>query len=58
MRYSKSVSSDIASKIRHHTPFWLQRLKKWNTLFQSPKTSGRLRQGGARAHDPQDALHE
>ncbi|CUX14259.1 hypothetical protein AGR4C_Cc150055 [Agrobacterium tumefaciens str. Kerr 14] len=45
IRYSKSLSSDIASKRRHQTPFWLQRLKRRKTLFQSPNTSGRSRQG-------------
>src|SRR5581483_10103415 len=38
-------SSDIASKIRHQTPLMLQRLKRRNTLFQSPSASGRSRQG-------------
>src|SRR5258708_24666099 len=32
IRYSKSGSSDIASKIRHQTPLRLQRLKRRNTL--------------------------
>src|SRR6267142_478373 len=45
IRYSKSGSSDIASKIRHQTPLRLQRLKRRNTLFQSPNASGRSRQG-------------
>ena len=36
IRYSKSGSSDMAAKMRCHTPFWLQRLKRRNTLFQSP----------------------
>jgi hypothetical protein len=45
IRYSKSGSSDMASKTRSQTPFWLQRLKRRNTLFHSPKTSGRPRQG-------------
>src|SRR3954470_3752722 len=45
IRYSKSGSSDIASKIRHQTPLMLHRLKRRNTLFQSPNTSGRSRQG-------------
>src|ERR1700690_3581527 len=45
IRYSKSGSSDIASKIRHQTPLKLQRLKRRNTLFQSPNASGRSRQG-------------
>src|SRR5690606_8716740 len=45
IRYSKSGSSDIAAKMRHQTPLWLQRLKRRKTLFQSPNTSGRSRQG-------------
>src|SRR5260370_27508997 len=45
IRYSKSGSSDIASKIRHQTPLRLHRLKRRNTLFQSPNASGRSRQG-------------
>src|SRR6266481_236081 len=45
IRYSKSGSSDIASKMRHQTPLMLHRLKRRNTLFQSPNTSGRSRQG-------------
>src|SRR5882724_2930253 len=45
IRYSKSGSSDIAAKIRHQTPSMLRRLKRRNTLFQSPNTSGRSRQG-------------
>src|SRR5271155_1735514 len=51
IRYSKSGSSDIASKIRHQTPLRLQRLKRRNTLFQSPNASGRSRQGAHRAPD-------
>ena len=42
---SKSGSSDIASKIRHQTPLMLHRLKRRNTLFQSPNASGRSRHG-------------
>jgi transposase len=45
IRYSKSGSSDMASKMRRHTPLSLQRLNRRNTLFHSPKTSGRSRQG-------------
>jgi hypothetical protein len=45
IRYSKSGSSDIASKMRHQTPLALHRLKRRNTLFQSPNASGRSRQG-------------
>src|SRR5271155_2555034 len=45
IRYSKSGSSDIASKIRHQTPLMLHRGKRRNTLFQSPNASGRSRQG-------------
>src|SRR5271154_5073311 len=45
IRYSKSGSSDIASKIRRQTPLMLQRLKRRNTLFQSPNASGRSRHG-------------
>src|SRR6187399_2153410 len=45
IRYSKSGSSAIASNIRHQTPLMLHRLKRRNTLFQSPNTSGRSRQG-------------
>jgi hypothetical protein len=45
IRYSKSGSSDRASKIRCQTPFWLQRLNRRKTLFHSPNTSGRSRQG-------------
>src|SRR3981189_1016687 len=45
IRYSKSGSSDIASKIRRQTPLMLHRLKRRNTLFQSPNVSGRSRQG-------------
>src|ERR1700691_5996515 len=45
IKYSKSGSSDIASKMRHQTPLMLHRLKRRNTLFQSPNASGRSRQG-------------
>jgi hypothetical protein len=45
IRYLKSGSSDIASKMRAQTPLTLQQLKRRNTLFQSPNASGRLRQG-------------
>src|SRR5690606_32472972 len=45
IRYSKSGSSDIADKMRHRTPLRLQRLKRPKTLFHSPNTSGRSRQG-------------
>lgn len=45
IRYSKSGSSDIVAKIRAQTPLRLQRLKRRKTLFQSPNTSGRSRQG-------------
>lgn len=45
IRYSKSGSSDIAANMRHQMPFWLQRLKRRKTLFHSPNTSGRSRQG-------------
>ena len=45
IRYSKSGSSDIALKKRHHTPFWLQRLKRRHTLFHAPNASGRSGQG-------------
>src|SRR5271156_980448 len=38
-------TSDIASNIRHQTPLALHRLKRRNTLFQSPNASGRSRQG-------------
>src|SRR5258705_8907964 len=37
IRYSKSGSSDIASKIRHQTPLRLHRLKRRNTL-SNPRT--------------------
>src|SRR6516162_9360612 len=52
IRYSKSGSSDSASKIRHHTPLALQRLKRRKTLFHSPNASGRSRQG-----DPVRTIH-
>src|SRR5271155_447758 len=45
IRYSKSGSSDIATKMRHQTPLRLHRLNRRKTLFQSPNTSGRSRQG-------------
>src|SRR5476649_1854505 len=45
IRYSKSGSSDIASKMRDQTPMMLHRLKRRKTLFQSPNTSGRSRHG-------------
>src|SRR5882672_11593195 len=45
IRYSKSGSSDIASKIRRQTPFSLHRLKRRKTLFHSPNASGRSRHG-------------
>src|SRR5881394_2641714 len=51
IRYSKSGSSDIASNIRHQTPLMLHRLKRRNTLFQSPNASGR-------SHDPKHTFHE
>lgn len=52
IRYSKSGSSDIASNIRCQTPFSLHRLKRRKTLFHSPKTSGKSRQG-----DPVRTIH-
>src|SRR5271155_3798589 len=45
IRYSKSGSSAIASNILPQAPLALHRLKRRNTLFQSPNTSGRSRQG-------------
>jgi hypothetical protein len=45
IRYSKSGSSDIASKMRRQIPLSLQRLKRRKTLFHAPKTSGRSRHG-------------
>jgi hypothetical protein len=45
IRYSKSGSSALASKMRVHTPFSLYWLKRLKTLFHSPKASGRSRQG-------------
>ena len=45
IRYSKSGSSESASKMRHQTFLALQRLKRRKTLFQSPNTLGRSRQG-------------
>src|ERR1700729_3831114 len=45
IRYSKSGSSDTAAKIRRQTPLRLHRLKRRNTLFQSPNACGRSRQG-------------
>ena len=39
IRYSKSGSSDIASKMRVRTPLAVHRLKRRNTLFQSPNAS-------------------
>jgi hypothetical protein len=50
IKYSKSGSSDIASKMRHQTPLMLYRLKRRNTLFQSP--------GRACTHNPKHAFHE
>src|SRR5947209_5743859 len=41
IRYSKSGSSDTASKMRSQTRFSLQRLNRRNTLFHSPNISGR-----------------
>lgn len=52
IRYSKSGSSDIASKMRRQTPLSLQRLKRRNTLFQSPNTSG-----GSRHGEPVRTIH-
>jgi hypothetical protein len=45
IRYSKSGSADIASNILRQTPFWLHRLKRRKTLFQSPNAPGRSRHG-------------
>src|SRR5262249_9978391 len=45
IRYSKSGSSESASKMRHQTRLVLHRLKRRKTLFHSPNTSGRSRQG-------------
>src|SRR5438876_5505334 len=41
--YSKSGSSDRATKMRRHTPPRLQRLNRTKTLFHSPNTDGRSR---------------
>src|SRR5260370_19976889 len=43
--YSKSGSSDRASKMRRQTPLPLHRLKRRKTLFHSPNASGRSRHG-------------
>src|SRR6266404_999253 len=43
--YTMQLPTLHASKIRHQTPLRLQRLKRRNTLFQSPNASGRSRQG-------------
>jgi curved DNA-binding protein CbpA len=45
IKYSKSGSSDSASKMRRQTPFSLHRLKRRKTLFHSPNASGRSRHG-------------
>ena len=45
IRYSKSGFSINASKTRCQTPFLAHRRKRWNTLFQLPKSSGRSRHG-------------
>jgi hypothetical protein len=42
---SKSGSPDNHSKMRSNTPATAQRLKRWNTLFQVPKSLGRSRHG-------------
>lgn len=44
IRYSKSEASDIASKIRHQTPFLVPRLKRRNRS-NPQNASGRSRQG-------------
>jgi len=43
--YSKSGSPDNRSKMRSNTLATAHRLKRWNTLFQLPKSLGRSRQG-------------
>ena len=58
IRYSKSGSSEIALKIRHRTPLMLHRLKRRNTLFQSPKGLWKTTPGRARTYDPQHAFYE
>ena len=55
-QYSKSGSSDIASKMRHQMFLRLHRLKRRNTLFHSPNASGRSRR--SRPHNPQHTLDE
>src|SRR5260370_35217544 len=45
IKYSKSGSSDTASKMRRPTPLPLHRLKRRKTLFHSPNASGRPRHG-------------
>src|SRR5262245_12294869 len=42
--HSRSGSCRAANR-RCQTPFWAQRSKRFQTLFQSPKRSGRSRQG-------------
>jgi hypothetical protein len=40
---SGSLAKDL--KIRSKTPLFAHRLKRWCTIFQSPKRAGRSRQG-------------
>src|SRR5712691_4803526 len=57
IRYSKSGSSDIASKIRHQTPLMLHRLKRRHAVPIS-KYLRKITPGRARTHDPQHTFHE
>ena len=57
IKYSKSGSSDIAAKMRHQMPLWLQRLKRRKTLFQSPN-AGQIAPGRTRSYDPQHCFNE
>ena len=43
--YSLSGSLAKCLKMRSKTPLFAHRLKRWWTIFQSPKRSGRSRQG-------------
>ena len=58
IRYSKSGSSDIASKIRHQTPLMRPSAEASEHAVPIAKRLRKIAPGRAGAHDPQHTFHE
>src|SRR5574337_950617 len=56
--YSKSGSSDNATKIRSNTPLSAHRRKRFHTEDHLPNASGKIAPWRSRAHDPQNRFYE